>query len=275
MDKKMLAAALPAVVLAAALPAARAEDCGGYECGLPPVQMAIAQPQVREMLGGAFDLLDLNDDRYVSENEYKHFVDGVDADGMLTPEQKAEKKKRVAAMFDQFDVNGDKRLDKEEFQALISKEAEYGVAERRAQMEAFAKDPELAMKKMNEALGKMEELSKKLDSMSTEEMADNFLANISSGIADENWFQMDANKDGCVTKDEYVAYMSKPQPAGADPLTQLTAAEAAAGYDGERKAKPNCLTKEEYLRNYNELVSADIDDLLAEEAKDDAAGEGG
>ena len=58
-------------------------------------------------------------------------------------------------------------------------------------------------------------------------------------------------------------------------LAEKIAAEAAAGYDGERKAKPNCLTKEEYLRNYNELVSADIDDLLAEEAKDDAAGEGG
>lgn len=270
MGGKLLLAAL----LAAVAPAA-AEDCGKNECELPPVQMAIASGTAREMFENAFDLMDVNNDGYVSENEFKHFVDGIAANDLLTPEQKAEKKKRVAGMFDQFDVNGDKRLDREEFLALIGKEAEYGVAERQNQIEAFAKDPELAMKKMDEALNRLDALSKKMDSMSTEEMANNFLTNISGDIADENWFQMDANKDGCVTKDEYVAYMTKPQPAGTDPMLNITEEEAGIGYDEEKKAKPNCLTKQEYLRNYNEMMSVDIDKLLADEAKDDAAANGG
>lgn len=216
-------------------------------------------PEVSEMMSDAFDLLDVNNDGFISSNEYKNFVSGVDMDALLDDAQKKNKKSRLNAAFKTFDKNKDGNLEKDEFLLLMQTEAMLSASERQNKVMEFAENPDKAEAMLQDSMKKLNEAAEKLKNMSTDELADNFLKGISSNIADENYFQMDKNKDGCVTEDEYAAYMVEDsiRTAG-DPKYAFTEQQAREVYQDEKKAKPNCLTKDEYLRNYNEMLSEPI-----------------
>lgn len=228
---------------------------------LMSVSAANAQmPDVSEMMSDAFNLLDVNNDGFVSSNEYKNFVGGVDMDALLDDAQKQNKKSRLNAAFKTFDKNKDGNLEKDEFLLLMQTETMLSGSERQNKVMEFAENPDKAEAMLRDSLKKLNEAAEKLKNMSTDEMADNFLKGISSNIADENYFQMDKNKDGCVTEDEYAAYMVEDSlRTASDPKYAFTEEQAREVYRDEKKAKPNCLTKDEYLRNYDEMLSAPID----------------
>lgn len=210
-----------------------------------------------EMMRVAFDLLDVNNDGVISSNEYKAFVGGIDADVLLDDAQKRHKKSRRNAAFKTFDKNGDGNLEKDEFLLLMQTESMLSASERQNKVMEFANNPDKAEAALQDSLKKFNEAVKKLENMSPDEMANNFLKGISSNIADENYFQMDKNKDGCVTESEYAAYMVEDsRRMVSDPLYALNEDESRALYRDEKKAKPNCLTKDEYLRNYDEMLSS-------------------
>ncbi len=228
---------------------------------LVSVSAANAQiPDVSEMMGDAFDLLDVNNDGFISSNEYKSFVGGVDLDALLDEAQKKNKKSRLNAAFKTFDKNKDGNLEKDEFLLLMQTEAMLSASERQNKVMEFAANPDKAEAMLQDSLKKLNEAAEKLKNMSADELANNFLKGISSNIADENYFQMDKNKDGCVTEDEYATYMVEDSlRTASDPKYAFTEQQAREIYQDEKKAKPNCLTKEEYLRNYDEMLSAPVD----------------
>lgn len=214
-------------------------------------------PDASEMMSDAFDLLDVNSDGVISSNEYKAFVGGIDADVLLDDAQKRNKKSRLNAAFKTFDKNGDGNLEKDEFLLLMQTEAMLSASERQNKVMEFAENPDKAEAALQDAMKKLNEASEKLKNMSTDELADNFLKGISSNIADENYFQMDKNKDGCVTEDEYATYMVEDSlRTASDPKYAFTEQQAREVYRDEKKAKPDCLTKDEYLRNYDEMLSS-------------------
>lgn len=212
---------------------------------------------ISEMMGNVFDLLDVNSDGVVSSNEYRMFIDGIDSDALLDDAQKQNKKSRLKTAFKTFDKDGKGSLNKAEFLALMQTEALLSAGERQAKLMDLAENPDKMEALTQNSLNKLNEAVDKLKNMSSDEMANNFLKGISSNIADENYFQMDKNKDGCVTESEYAAYMVEDsRRTASDPLYTLNEDEARALYRDEKKAKPNCLTKDEYLRNYDEMLSS-------------------
>lgn len=230
---------------------------------LMTVSAADAQiPDIGGMLGGAFDIADINGDGVVSSNEYGNVVDGVDADALLDAAQKQNKKSRLTAAFKTFDKDGDGSLNKAEFVALMQTEALLSAGERQAMFMDLADNPDKAEALLQDSLKKMREATERLNSLSADDMANNFIKGISAGIADENWFQMDKDKNGCVTEDEYAAYMVEDSLRHASDVGfALTEDEARGLYREEKKAKPDCLTKEEYLRNYDAAMSAPMDGM--------------
>ena len=140
------------------------------------------------------------------------------------------------------------------------------------------KSPEEIMEEFNAQMAKAKEALDKLQNMPPEELADKFIDSISNNIAGENYFQMDKDKDGCVTEDEYVDYMivfSKNVAENAAETENKNTAEMSEEEwrsvyrNEEEKAKENCLTKEEYVRNFNQMADVVItDDTLEEQGID-------
>lgn len=250
MNEKMFLGILAALVLAVP---ANALECGAAS-GLN--------------FGDAFDLIDVNGDGFVSAHEYAGVVGAADQTPLLTDAQKQAKRKRLEKAFKKFDANKDGRLEKEEFIRLMTAETEFAAKERMEQVQMFAENPDTAMKQMQDAIDQLNRTMEKVNAMSAEEMADNFITNLSTGVADENFFQMDKNGNGCVTEDEYAVYMAEyTKKMVDDPQFQMSEQDFREMYREEKKAKPNCLTKDEYIRNFNKMATepadADIDASLA------------
>ena len=228
------------------------------------VQEKMSEPNIQGMLSSGFEVNDVNSDGFISENEYGYLLKSIDIDFNLNDEQKTAKKSRMQEYFKQADKNGDFRLSKEEYFEVLQKETEYEAKERVKQMQELAnKSPEEMMRDFNEKMDKAKAALEKFQNTSTEEMSDSIIGNISQGLAEENYFQMDKDKDGCVTADEYAEYMAvfskNVAESNKDTMSDMPEADWREVYKDEKKAKENCLTKEEYIRNFNEM--ADISDV--------------
>lgn len=230
------------------------------------VQEKMSNPEIQDMLSSGFEINDVNSDGFISENEYGYLLKSIDIDFNMNDEQKAAKKSRMQEYFKQADKNGDSRLSKEEYFEVLQKETEYEAKERVKQMQELAnKSPEEMMRDFNEKMEKAKAALEKFQDTSAEEMSDNIIGNISQGLAEENYFQMDKDKDGCVTADEYAEYMAvfskNVAESNKDTMSDMPEADWREVYKDEKKAKENCLTKEEYIRNFNEMTDiSDVED---------------
>ena len=243
------------------------------------IQEAFNIPQIQELLSSGFQVSDVNNDGFISENEFSYLVDSIEMETALSDEQKNAKKQRWQKYFEQVDANGDKMLDEAEYTNFLQKESEFMAQERMQKINEMAnKSPEEIMEEFNAQMAKAKEALDKLQNMPPEELADKFIDSISNNIAEENYFQMDKDKDGCVTEDEYVDYMivfSKNVAENAAETenkntVEMSEEEWRSVYrNEEEKAKENCLTKEEYVRNFNQMADVVItDDTLEEQGID-------
>ncbi|MCI5634830.1 MAG: hypothetical protein MR350_05170 [Alphaproteobacteria bacterium] len=243
------------------------------------IQEAFNIPQIQELLSSGFQVSDVNNDGFISENEFSYLVDSIEMETALSDEQKNAKRQRWQKYFEQVDANGDKMLDEAEYTNFLQKESEFMAQERMQKINEMAnKSPEEIMEEFNAQMAKAKEALDKLQNMPPEELADKFIDSISNNIAGENYFQMDKDKDGCVTEDEYVDYMivfSKNVAENAAETENKNTAEMSEEEwrsvyrNEEEKAKENCLTKEEYVRNFNQMADVVItDDTLEEQGID-------
>ena len=243
------------------------------------IQEAFNIPQIQELLSSGFQVSDVNNDGFISENEFSYLVDSIEMETALSDEQKNAKRQRWQKYFEQVDANGDKMLDEAEYTNFLQKESEFMAQERMQKINEMAnKSPEEIMEEFNAQMAKAKEALDKLQNMPPEELADKFIDSISNNIAGENYFQMDKDKDGCVTEDEYVDYMivfSKNVAENAAETenkntVEMSEEEWRSVYrNEEEKAKENCLTKEEYVRNFNQMADVVItDDTLEEQGID-------
>lgn len=243
------------------------------------IKEAFNIPQIQELLSSGFQVSDVNNDGFISENEFSYLVDSIEMETALSDEQKNAKRQRWQKYFEQVDANGDKMLDEAEYTNFLQKESEFMAQERMQKINEMAnKSPEEIMEEFNAQMAKAKEALDKLQNMPPEELADKFIDSISNNIAGENYFQMDKDKDGCVTEDEYVDYMivfSKNVAENAAETENKNTAEMSEEEwrsvyrNEEEKAKENCLTKEEYVRNFNQMADVVItDDTLEEQGID-------
>lgn len=215
-------------------------------------------PENQKILLEAFNAADVNNDGYISENEFAIILKGVDTEPLISDADKAAKKARWQQKFKQEDKNSDHRLDKTEYAYFMYHEVEYETLAMFEKAKVMAtKSPEEMTQELNQKLEKVKIEAEKLKALPADDIADKMLAAASDNLASENYFQMDKNKDGCVTEDEYADYMViYTQSAGDSDSYQITKADWKRIYKtAEEKIKENCLTKAEYIRNFNNLLS--------------------
>lgn len=234
----------------------------------PLVDQAINQPAVKDLYADAFDFGDVNNDKFISENEFSHIVEAVDAEVNLTDQEKNDKKARLLKSFVEVDSNKDNKLDAAEFHNFMIAETQIEAQKRLNKMsEIFnsANSETEMQKQMDQALEQLHKATAELQKISTQDMAASFIDGISNSIADENYFQMDKNKDGCATREEFVNYtlgyqknQHEKSPDIFESKDLMSAEEIADWYDSIDKKKDNCLTKEEYIKDFTDLSISDI-----------------
>lgn len=213
-------------------------------------------PENQKMLLESFNAADVNNDGFISENEFAMMVNAINAEP-LSDADKAAKKARWQQGFKTEDKNSDHKLDKSEYAYFMYHEVEHETLSLFEKVKVMAtKSPEEMTQELNQKLEKARVEVEKLQAMSSDEIADKFLAAASDNLASENYFQMDKNKDGCVTADEYADYMVVYAQNNNDSYDyKISKADWKELYKTEEeKLKENCLTKDEYIRNFNKLL---------------------
>lgn len=211
-------------------------------------------PQNQKILLETFNAADVNKDGFISENEFALMLKSISTEQLTSAAEKSAKKARWLQRFKQEDKNFDHRLDKSEYAYFMYHEVEHET------LNLFEKTKVMATKspeEMTQELAKARTEVEKLKALPSNNVANKMLAAASDNLASQNYFQMDKNKDGCVTEDEYADYMFVyTQNAGDLDSYQITKADWKRIYKtAEEKIKENCLTKAEYIRNFNNLLS--------------------
>lgn len=211
-------------------------------------------PENQKILLETFNAADVNNDGFISENEFALMLKSISTEQLTSAADKAAKKARWLQRFKQEDKNSDHRLDKSEYAYFMYHEVEHETLNLFEKTKVMAnKSPE----EMTQELAKARIEAEKLKALPSNNVANKMLADASDNLASQNYFQMDKNKDGCVTEDEYADYMFVyTQNAGDSDSYQITKADWKRIYKtAEEKIKENCLTKAEYIRNFNNLLS--------------------
>lgn len=215
-------------------------------------------PENQKILLEAFNAADINNDGFISENEFALMLKSISTEQLTSAADKAAKKARWLQRFKQEDKNSDHKLDKSEYAYFMYHEVEHETLNLFEKTKVMAnKSPEEITQEFNETLAKARTEAEKLKALPSNNVANKMLSTATDNLASENYFQMDKNKDGCVTEDEYADYMFVyTQNAGDSDSYQITKADWKRIYKtAEEKIKENCLTKAEYIRNFNNLLS--------------------
>lgn len=226
----------------------------------PIVNQVVEQLDMKELYNDVFNIQDVNNDKFISENEFSYLVNAVDAEMNLTEQEKNDKKARFLKTFAEVDTNKDNKLDRDEFRNFMVAETQFEVQD---QLNAMSKimngpAPEAEMeKRMEQSLAQLKKATEDMKKMSPQDMADSLIDNISNSIIEENFFQMDKDKKGCATKDEFVTYMRQYQKNQREKLSDIfkeeyfmSEEELGNWFDSIEKKNENCLTKEEYAQGF-------------------------
>lgn len=226
----------------------------------PIVNQVVEQPDMKKLYSDVFNIQDVNNDEFISENEFSYLVNAVDAEMNLTEQEKNDKKARFLKTFAEVDTNKDNKLDRDEFRNFMVAETQFEVQDRLNTMSKImnAPAPEAEMeKRMEQSLAQLKKATEDLKKISPQDMADSLIDNISNSIIEENFFQMDKDKKGCATKDEFVTYMCQYQKNQREKLPDIfkeeylmSEEELGSWFDSIDKKNENCLTKEEYAQSF-------------------------
>ena len=198
-------------------------------------------PQNQKILLETFNAADVNKDGFISENEFALMLKSISTEPLTSAADKAAKKARWQQRFKQEDKNYDRRLNKTEYTYFMYHEVEQET------LAMFEKAKVMATKTPQE-LAKARIEAEKLKALPSNDVANKMFAAASDNLASQNYFQMDKNKDGCVTESEYADYMFVyTQNANNEDEYKMSKDDWKELYKtSEEKLKANCLTKAEY-----------------------------
>ncbi|MGN0913560.1 MAG: EF-hand domain-containing protein [Alphaproteobacteria bacterium] len=226
----------------------------------PIVNQVVEQPDMKKLYSDVFNIQDVNNDKFISENEFSYLVNAVDAEMNFTEQEKNDKKACLLKTFAEVDTNKDNKLDRDEFRNFMVAETQFEAQDRLNTMSKImnAPDPETEMeKRMEQSLAQLKKATEDMKKISPQDMADSLIDNISNSIIEENFFQMDKDKKGCATKDEFVTYMRQYQKNQREKLPDIfkeeylmSEEELGNWFDSIDKKNENCLTKEEYAQGF-------------------------
>ena len=226
--------------------------------------------QFQNIMKNSLSLLDINNDNAISQNEINEAFSENAPNPYPDPKGKEEDRQVVQELFKQADNDNDNMLrgdEMEEFYALVQN---YMIQRQFEQQDLNgdgvinlfdAPTPENSMAKMENTMAMMNELMQNITSTSPEDLANNFIANITSAIIKEDYYQMDKNHDNCVTKEEFADYQLLLQEQDKESTEAekyvLSREDFLKLYEEEHKSSPNCLTSDDYIA----LMSSALPDI--------------
>ena len=160
-------------------------------------------------------LWDVNGDGAISSTEIEEIVKGTDVVTALSEDEKKATAANIQESFNKADADKDNMLKGDEIKELGKLMQSFLLKQQFRKMDrngdgVINQDDippmEESLQKLEEAVKKMQEAVEKVNAMDENELAQNFVQNINSSIAKEDYYQMDKNHDNCVTKDEYADY---------------------------------------------------------------------
>lgn len=217
------------------------------------------------------DLLDINDDGFVSETEIKEMLKGMDTLSNLSETEKKEIAAATEKMFNEADTDHDHLLNKTEMEIFSKKftvimvKLDFKKRDVNGDGVIDLKDlpsAEESQKRLDDAMQRLNDLTKKMEEMKPEEMAQNFMKNTGSAIAREDFYRMDKDNNGCVTENEYVDYQFKQQQKmlaeerDPDNSYAMSREDYQSFYQMAEKSKPDCMTMNEYLKEQLSFIDA-------------------
>ena len=237
------------------------------------------QQDMRERL----DLLDINDDGFISDTEIKEMVKGMDALSNMSEAEKKEIATATEKMFDEADADRDRLLNKKETDAFSKKfttvmiKIDFKKRDVNGDGVIDLNDlpsVEESRKRLDEAINKLNDLTEKMKSAKPEDMAKNFMKNTGNAIAREDYYRMDKDRNGCVCENEYVDYQFAQQQKmsaeekGKDDSFAMTREDFRELYRMTDKSKLDCLTMDEYVGQQMSFIEeTQIPDIEEEAAK--------
>lgn len=266
--------------------------CGLAAEGITEDEMiaeALADPHLQESVIDKMSMYDVNSDGAISATEIEALTSGLgeqEMEAFRSLDIKSGKDELVAMMqraFDTADTNGDKMLRGEEI-AEFGREWEMFILKQKFKSMDRNGDGVLntddvppveeSMQKLEEATKKMQALAEKLEQIDPEEAARNMFIGFGTAAAKEDFIQMDKDKDGCVTKDEYADYNVAQQELldedGEGSSYKLSREDYLGLFTREEKKNPKCLTMDEYVANEAKSMS-DMSNNFGAEDDDEAA----
>lgn len=213
-------------------------------------------------------LIDVNNDGKISYNEITNVANASIALNQSDyTKELADMNEEWIKAFHDSDKNNDKELTADEIESFVPQMRYYLLKKSFSTMDRNndgvydindMPTQEEAEEKFKQSMQKMQETMDKLAHMDSNELAQNWLQNISSTIADEDYYQMDKDHDNCVTREEYVEYMLKEGEKEENEEMKLTSVDYSRWYIDTKKENKNCLTKEEYIADRSDFSPINI-----------------
>lgn len=248
---------------------------------------ALADPNLQESVIDKMSMYDVNSDGAISVTEIEALTSGLgeqEMEAFRSLDIHSGKDELVAMMQGAFaaaDIDDDKMLRGEEI-AEFGREWEMFILKQKFKSMDRNGDgvlniddvppAEESMQKLEEATKKVQALAEKLEQIDPEDAARNMFIGFGTAAAKEDFIQMDKDKDGCVTKDEYADYQVEQQEMvdedGEDSSYKLSREDYLGLFTREEKKNPKCLTMDEYVANEAKSISDMSEHFGAQEDND-------
>lgn len=233
--------------------------------------------EYQELIKISMQMIDVNNDNSVSDREAMKFVEGLTYADEFPEAQKQQRQKEIMDLFAKADVSGDKKLSDQEFSVFWADVEDWMIKDRFRQMDRNNDGvyDENDIPSVEESLAKMEQVNAKLDdavakwkNMDIDALTNQMVNNMIDEQYEEDFYQMDKDKNNCVSRDEFADYsMIEEKNIGIE--MSLTRDDYLEIYDAIDKKNPECLTKEEYKADAMAPIDDDFDmENLKQEVND-------
>lgn len=214
------------------------------------------------------ELFDVNSDKLISSNEVKNLVDaGFFDTGSKIGSNDVPDAKLGMMYFTKADVNKDNLLDETEAPIFVEQLLREITTRKFKAMDVngdgvYNQDDlpskEEIDRKIQENMAKLDEAIKEMEAMDCNEMTKNLVAKFAAASREEDFFMADTDKNGCISKEEFVKFEYENQKKILEDKTLWSTVEDFQNtYDRDYGKDKKCLNKDEYVTDYIETLKKD------------------
>ena len=176
--------------------------------------------KLHQQMGDSFEMFDIDSNELISRTEAQMSTNGLDKVQVpfYTPEDIIKIKQEIADAFDKYDADKNDNLDRAEashfWKYIENMLANLQISKMDLNGDGSITDQEMmsfaqTLPSLEESMAKLQEATQKLEEINNnpEQHFNNMMSNIGNAVNQEEYTQMDKDKNNQVNVDEYVDYM--------------------------------------------------------------------